>query len=37
MYGEIVNQNGIIRSVTAVQRGGHVELFASDTISTGPG
>ena len=36
MYGNIVNQNGIIRSVTAVQTGGHVELLASDTISTGP-
>jgi filamentous hemagglutinin family protein len=37
MYGNIVNQNGIIRSVAAVQNGGHVELFASDLISTGPG
>ena len=36
MYGRIVNQDGIIRSVTAVKTGGHVELFASDTISTGP-
>ncbi len=36
MYGRVVNQNGIIRSVTAVQRAGHVELFASDQISTGP-
>ena len=36
MYGNIVNQNGLIRSVTAVQQAGHVELFASDTISTGP-
>jgi hypothetical protein len=36
MYGNIVNQNGLIRSVTAVQQAGHVELFASGTISTGP-
>ena len=36
MYGNIVNQNGIIRSVQGVQNGGHVELFASDTITTGP-
>jgi filamentous hemagglutinin family protein len=37
MYGNIVNQDGLIRSVTGVQRGGHVELFASGTITTGPG
>ncbi|MGD0230326.1 MAG: filamentous hemagglutinin N-terminal domain-containing protein, partial [Syntrophorhabdales bacterium] len=37
MYGYIVNQDGVIRSVTAVQQGAHVELFASNTISTGPG
>ncbi|NWF55450.1 MAG: filamentous hemagglutinin N-terminal domain-containing protein, partial [Syntrophaceae bacterium] len=37
MYGRIVNQDGLIRSVTAVERGGHVELFASERISTGPG
>ena len=36
MYGRIVNQDGVIRSVTAVQRGSHVELLASDAISTGP-
>jgi filamentous hemagglutinin family protein len=36
MYGNIVNQNGIIRSIAGVQNGGHVELFASDLISTGP-
>ncbi len=35
MYGRIVNQDGLIRSVTAVQRGGHVELFASEKITTG--
>ena len=37
MYGDIVNQDGVIRSVTAVQRGAHVELFASDQITTGVG
>jgi filamentous hemagglutinin family protein len=36
MYGNIVNQYGIIRSVQGAQNGGHVELFASDTITTGP-
>ncbi len=35
MYGNIVNQNGVIHSVTGVQNGAHVELFASDTITTG--
>jgi filamentous hemagglutinin family protein len=35
MYGRIVNQDGLIRSVTAVKTGGHVELFASEKISTG--
>jgi filamentous hemagglutinin family protein len=37
MYGNIVNQNGVIRSITAVQQGAHVELLASGTINTGPG
>jgi hypothetical protein len=37
MYGSVVNQDGLIRSVTAIQRGGHVELFASNAINTGPG
>ena len=36
MYGNIVNQNGIVRSIAGVQNGGHVELFASNLISTGP-
>jgi filamentous hemagglutinin family protein len=35
MYGNIVNQNGLIRSVTAVQQASHVELLASGTINTG--
>lgn len=37
MYGNIVNQDGLIRSVTAVQQASHVELFASNQITTGPG
>ena len=37
MYGNIVNQNGLIRSIAGVQNGGHIELLASDVISTGPG
>jgi filamentous hemagglutinin len=35
MYGGIVNQDGLVRSVTAVQRAGHVELMASQRITTG--
>ena len=35
MYGNIVNHEGIIRAVTAVERAGHVELLASDKILTG--
>jgi filamentous hemagglutinin len=35
MYGGIVNQDGLIRSVTSVQRAGHVELMASQKITTG--
>jgi filamentous hemagglutinin len=35
MYGGIVNQDGLIRSITAVQRAGHVELMASQKITTG--
>ncbi|MFP4474805.1 MAG: filamentous hemagglutinin family protein [Desulfatibacillaceae bacterium] len=34
MYGSVVNQEGVIRSVTAIKRGGAVELFASDRITT---
>jgi filamentous hemagglutinin family protein len=37
MYGAVVNQNGLIRSVTAVRRNGRIELFASDKITTGAG
>ena len=36
MYGGVVNQNGLIRSITAVQKGGAIELQASLQINTGP-
>ncbi len=36
MYGGIVNQNGLIRSVTAVKKAGRIELIASDKITLGP-
>jgi filamentous hemagglutinin family protein len=36
MYGKAVNQDGLIRAVTAVTKKGEVELRATDTISTGP-
>lgn len=35
MYGKMVNQEGLIRSVTAVKQNGKIELLASDKISTG--
>ena len=35
MYGGIVNQEGLIRSVTAVYKNGTVELLASERITTG--
>jgi filamentous hemagglutinin len=35
MYGSVVNQEGVIRSVTAVQTNGRIELRASETITTG--
>ncbi|HUN55821.1 MAG TPA: filamentous hemagglutinin family protein [Smithella sp.] len=35
MYGGIVNQDGLIRSVTAVNYQGRIELVASDKIVTG--
>jgi len=37
MYGKTVAQNGLIRSVTAVKKGGTIELLASDSITTGAG
>jgi len=36
MYGKTVIQNGLIRSITAVKKGGFIELLASDSVSTGP-
>ncbi len=35
MYGRIVNQDGLIRSVTAVTLNGKIELRATEEISTG--
>ena len=35
MYGGVVNQDGLIRSVTAVNYQGRIELVASDKIITG--
>lgn len=35
MYGGIVKQQGLIRSVTAFKRNGQIELFASDRVVTG--
>lgn len=35
MYGGIVNQNGVVRSVTAVKRNGIIELLASEKVATG--
>ncbi|TWJ16696.1 filamentous hemagglutinin family protein [Geobacter argillaceus] len=37
MYGAAVQQDGIIRSVTAIKRNGEIELLARDRIVTGPG
>ncbi|RJP81741.1 MAG: filamentous hemagglutinin N-terminal domain-containing protein, partial [Desulfobacteraceae bacterium] len=36
MYGRIVNQNGLVRSVTAVEKDGNIELIASEKVSLGP-
>jgi filamentous hemagglutinin family protein len=36
MYGRLVNQEGLIRSITAVKKAGAIELHASERISTGP-
>ena len=35
MYGGVVNQDGLIRSVTAVSQQGRIELIATDQITTG--
>lgn len=37
MYGREVQQDGLIRSETAIKKSGQVELFATDLIATGPG
>ena len=36
MCGRVVNQDGIIRAVTAVKKAGRIELYASERIRTGP-
>ncbi|MFO7740424.1 MAG: filamentous hemagglutinin family protein [Desulfatiglandaceae bacterium] len=36
LYGRNVNQNGHIRSITAISNGGRIELHASDKVYTGP-
>ncbi|MBU0481328.1 MAG: filamentous hemagglutinin family protein [Proteobacteria bacterium] len=35
LYGGIVNQEGVVRSVTAIDRNGQIQLVASDTLTTG--
>jgi filamentous hemagglutinin family protein len=35
MYGRVVNQDGLIKSVTAVRKNGQIELFATERITTG--
>jgi filamentous hemagglutinin len=35
MCGRAVNQEGLVRAVTAVKKGGMIELLATDTITTG--
>ncbi|MHC1729277.1 MAG: filamentous hemagglutinin family protein [Syntrophobacteraceae bacterium] len=35
MYGKEVNQDGVIRAVTALKKNGQIELVATDRISTG--
>ena len=37
MYGKLVEQNGVIRAVTAVKKGGKIELLATGRIVTGAG
>lgn len=36
MYGRVVNQQGFIRTVTAIQSSGKIDLRATDRIITGP-
>jgi len=35
MYGKLVEQNGVIRAVTAVKKAGRIELLATEKIVTG--
>jgi filamentous hemagglutinin family protein len=35
MYGRVVNQQGVIRSVTAIDNKGRIELHASEKVTTG--
>ena len=35
MYGRVVNQEGLIRSVTAIQKNGEIQLFATERVTTG--
>ncbi|MBN2374206.1 filamentous hemagglutinin family protein [bacterium] len=35
IYGRIVKQEGLIRSVTAVKRNGNIELLATEKVTTG--
>ena len=35
MYGRVVNQEGLIRAVSAIKKGGKIELLASEKVSTG--
>ncbi|MRR36927.1 filamentous hemagglutinin N-terminal domain-containing protein, partial [bacterium] len=37
LYGSVVNQQGLVRSVTALKKAGKIELRASERIITGPG
>jgi filamentous hemagglutinin family protein len=36
MYGKTVNQDGYIRSITAITNNGRIELKASEKVATGP-
>lgn len=36
MYGRVVNQEGLVRSVEALEKDGMIELLASELVYTGP-
>jgi filamentous hemagglutinin family protein len=36
LYGRVVNQDGLVRSVSALKQSGKIELLASDEVITGP-